>query len=77
MDTGLATQTLRQLQLDGQSQKDSVKIALNAALGGIWHEARAKSVFDVGDLCVFAVVKLLRILSTLCIIVLLGLLRGA
>eukprot|EP00971_Amphidinium_carterae_P153933 3052648-Amphidinium_carterae.2 len=39
--SGLATQALRQLKLDGQSQKYSVKSALNAALGaklGVWHE---------------------------------------
>eukprot|EP00971_Amphidinium_carterae_P045243 890246-Amphidinium_carterae.2 len=28
----------------------SVKSALNAALGGVWHEARANSVFDVGEM---------------------------
>eukprot|EP00971_Amphidinium_carterae_P167216 3313329-Amphidinium_carterae.1 len=39
LDSGLATQMLRQLKLDGQSQKDNVKTALNAALGGVWHEA--------------------------------------
>eukprot|EP00971_Amphidinium_carterae_P055680 1097796-Amphidinium_carterae.1 len=49
--SGLATQTLRQLKLDGQSQKDSVKSALNAALGGVWHEV-ANSVFEVGEMCV-------------------------
>eukprot|EP00971_Amphidinium_carterae_P182581 3623533-Amphidinium_carterae.1 len=52
LDSILATQTLRQLKLDGQSQKDSIKFALNAALGGVWHEARANSVYDVGDMCV-------------------------
>eukprot|EP00971_Amphidinium_carterae_P253257 5028104-Amphidinium_carterae.1 len=51
LDSGLSTQALRQLKLDGQSQKDTVRIALNAALGGVWHEARA-NVFDVGDWCV-------------------------
>eukprot|EP00971_Amphidinium_carterae_P350642 6491664-Amphidinium_carterae.1 len=50
--SGLATQGLRQLKFDGQSQKDSVKSALNAALGGVWHEARANSVFDIGEMCV-------------------------
>eukprot|EP00971_Amphidinium_carterae_P299045 5941136-Amphidinium_carterae.1 len=50
--SGLATQSLRQLKLDGQSQKDSVTSALNAALGGVWHEVRANSVFEVGDMCV-------------------------
>eukprot|EP00971_Amphidinium_carterae_P178410 3539353-Amphidinium_carterae.2 len=34
----------------GKSQKDSVKSALNAALGGVWHEVRANSVFEVGEL---------------------------
>eukprot|EP00971_Amphidinium_carterae_P021817 430502-Amphidinium_carterae.1 len=52
LDSGLATQALRHLKLDGQSQKDNVKTALNAALGGFWHEARANAVFDVGELCV-------------------------
>eukprot|EP00971_Amphidinium_carterae_P133603 2646081-Amphidinium_carterae.1 len=52
LDSGLASQTFRQLKLDGQSQKDSVKSALNAALGGVWHETRANSVVDVGEMCV-------------------------
>eukprot|EP00971_Amphidinium_carterae_P164633 3264130-Amphidinium_carterae.2 len=52
LDSSLATQTLRQLKLDSQSQKDSVKSALNAALGGAWHEVRANSVFEVGEVCV-------------------------
>eukprot|EP00971_Amphidinium_carterae_P001291 25567-Amphidinium_carterae.1 len=51
-DSGLATQALRQLKLDGQSQKDSVKTALNAALGGVWHEGRFHAEFGVGDFCV-------------------------
>eukprot|EP00971_Amphidinium_carterae_P238850 4741452-Amphidinium_carterae.1 len=50
--SGLATQTLRQLKLDGQSQTDSVKFALNADLGGVWHEVRANSVSEVGEVCV-------------------------
>eukprot|EP00971_Amphidinium_carterae_P141170 2797694-Amphidinium_carterae.1 len=33
LEAGLATQALRQLKLDGQSQKDNVKMALSAALG--------------------------------------------
>eukprot|EP00971_Amphidinium_carterae_P255374 5069779-Amphidinium_carterae.1 len=52
LDSGLATQALRQLKLDGQSQKDNVKTALNAVLGGVWHEARVHAEFGVGDLCV-------------------------
>eukprot|EP00971_Amphidinium_carterae_P111616 2210420-Amphidinium_carterae.1 len=35
--------SLRHLELDGQSQKDNVKSAFNAALGGVWHEARVQS----------------------------------
>eukprot|EP00971_Amphidinium_carterae_P164160 3254315-Amphidinium_carterae.2 len=35
VEAGLATQTLRQLKLDGQSQKDKVRIAFNAALGRV------------------------------------------
>eukprot|EP00971_Amphidinium_carterae_P063481 1256433-Amphidinium_carterae.1 len=50
LDSGLATPS-RQLKLDGQSQTDNVKTALNAALGGVWHEARANAVFDVGAMC--------------------------
>eukprot|EP00971_Amphidinium_carterae_P105814 2095492-Amphidinium_carterae.1 len=42
----------RQLKLDGQSQKEDRKAALNAALGGVWHEERAHSAFQVGDTCV-------------------------
>eukprot|EP00971_Amphidinium_carterae_P118868 2354618-Amphidinium_carterae.1 len=41
-----------QLKLDGQSQKEDRKAALNAALGGVWHEERAHSAFQVGDTCV-------------------------
>eukprot|EP00971_Amphidinium_carterae_P166876 3307059-Amphidinium_carterae.1 len=37
---------LRQLKLDGQSQKEDRKAALNAALGGVWHEERAHSAFE-------------------------------
>eukprot|EP00971_Amphidinium_carterae_P348061 6490301-Amphidinium_carterae.1 len=51
LDSGLSTETLRQLKLDGQSQKDNVKTALNAALVVGWHEVRANAVFDVGELC--------------------------
>eukprot|EP00971_Amphidinium_carterae_P176802 3505825-Amphidinium_carterae.2 len=32
--------------------KDNVTSALSAALGGVWHEARLHSVFEVGELCV-------------------------
>eukprot|EP00971_Amphidinium_carterae_P007378 146523-Amphidinium_carterae.1 len=32
--------------------KDDRKAALNAALGGVWHEARAHAAFQVGHLCV-------------------------
>eukprot|EP00971_Amphidinium_carterae_P351212 6491977-Amphidinium_carterae.1 len=49
---GLSTSAYRQLKLDGQSQKDDRKAALNAALGGVWHEERAHSAFQVGDICV-------------------------
>eukprot|EP00971_Amphidinium_carterae_P103561 2050507-Amphidinium_carterae.1 len=31
-----------------------VKSALNAALGGVWHESRAHAEFGVRDLCVRA-----------------------
>eukprot|EP00971_Amphidinium_carterae_P001818 36575-Amphidinium_carterae.2 len=40
---GLSTCAYRQLKLDGQSQKEDRKAALNAALGGVWHEERAHS----------------------------------
>eukprot|EP00971_Amphidinium_carterae_P206238 4092535-Amphidinium_carterae.1 len=50
--TGLSTAAYRQLKLDGQSQKEDRKVALNAALGGVWHEERAHSAFQVGDICV-------------------------
>eukprot|EP00971_Amphidinium_carterae_P053745 1058435-Amphidinium_carterae.2 len=36
----LCKEALRQLKQDGQSQKDSVKTAFNAAFGGVWHEVR-------------------------------------
>eukprot|EP00971_Amphidinium_carterae_P345730 6486845-Amphidinium_carterae.3 len=67
----LICKALRQLKLDGQSQKDSVETVLNAALGGVWHEA------CVHAISVLAVEKLFRTLSTLCIIALFGQLRGA
>eukprot|EP00971_Amphidinium_carterae_P029077 571716-Amphidinium_carterae.1 len=31
---------------------ENVKIALSAALGGVWHEACANAIFNVGDSCV-------------------------
>eukprot|EP00971_Amphidinium_carterae_P225479 4472357-Amphidinium_carterae.1 len=40
---GLSTAAYRQLKLDGQSQKEDRKAAVNAALGGVWHEERAHS----------------------------------
>eukprot|EP00971_Amphidinium_carterae_P137256 2719583-Amphidinium_carterae.1 len=46
------TSAYRQLKLDGQSQKEERKAALNAALGGVWHEERSHSAFQVGDICV-------------------------
>eukprot|EP00971_Amphidinium_carterae_P068228 1351009-Amphidinium_carterae.1 len=49
---GLSTSAYRQLKLDGQSQKEDRKAALNAALGGVWHEERAHSACQVGDICV-------------------------
>eukprot|EP00971_Amphidinium_carterae_P266655 5289636-Amphidinium_carterae.1 len=33
-------------------KKKTEKAALNAALGGVWHEERAHSAFQVGDTCV-------------------------
>eukprot|EP00971_Amphidinium_carterae_P311804 6197685-Amphidinium_carterae.2 len=50
LDSGLSTQTLRQLKLDRQNQKDNVKTALNAGLGGVWPEARASCGETVEDL---------------------------
>eukprot|EP00971_Amphidinium_carterae_P340640 6479084-Amphidinium_carterae.1 len=47
-----STSAYRQLRLDGQSQKEDRKAALNAALGGMWHEERAHSAFQVGNTCV-------------------------
>eukprot|EP00971_Amphidinium_carterae_P027136 534916-Amphidinium_carterae.1 len=48
----LSASAYRQLKLDGQSQKEDRKAPLNAALGGVWHEERAHSAFQVGDTCV-------------------------
>eukprot|EP00971_Amphidinium_carterae_P000449 9356-Amphidinium_carterae.1 len=39
-------------KLDGQSQKEDRKVALNAVLGGVWHEEGAHSASQVGDTCV-------------------------
>eukprot|EP00971_Amphidinium_carterae_P056708 1121160-Amphidinium_carterae.1 len=52
LDSSLATQALRQLKLDGQSQKHNVRMTLNVALGGVWHEAHVHAEFGVGDLSV-------------------------
>eukprot|EP00971_Amphidinium_carterae_P030079 591321-Amphidinium_carterae.4 len=41
MAAGLSTAAYKQLKLDGQSQKEDKKAALNSALGGVWHEERA------------------------------------
>eukprot|EP00971_Amphidinium_carterae_P329083 6461369-Amphidinium_carterae.1 len=70
--SGLSMQALKQLKLAGQSQKDTVNSALNAARGCVWHEV----LFAMSETCVFAVEKLWRTLSTLCINVLLGRLKG-
>eukprot|EP00971_Amphidinium_carterae_P316798 6297472-Amphidinium_carterae.1 len=40
LETGLSTQTFRHL-------KRSTRSALNAALGGVWHEVRTNSAFFV------------------------------
>eukprot|EP00971_Amphidinium_carterae_P078332 1549624-Amphidinium_carterae.1 len=44
---GLSTTAYRQLKLDGQSQKEDRKAALNAALRGVWDEERAHSAFKL------------------------------
>eukprot|EP00971_Amphidinium_carterae_P054147 1066285-Amphidinium_carterae.1 len=44
--SGLSTAAYRHIKLDGQSQKEDRKSALNAALGGVWHEERAHSAFQ-------------------------------
>eukprot|EP00971_Amphidinium_carterae_P081283 1608076-Amphidinium_carterae.1 len=49
---GLSTSAYKQLKLDGQSQKEDRKVALNAALGVVWHEEYGRSAFQVGDTCV-------------------------
>eukprot|EP00971_Amphidinium_carterae_P107034 2120047-Amphidinium_carterae.1 len=43
---------LETTKVDGQSQKDNVKIAFNAAPGGVGHEAHVHAEFGVVDLCV-------------------------
>eukprot|EP00971_Amphidinium_carterae_P135645 2687497-Amphidinium_carterae.1 len=50
--TGLSTAAYKQLKLHVQSQKEDRKSAINAALGGVWHEERAHSAFHVGDIFV-------------------------
>eukprot|EP00971_Amphidinium_carterae_P167475 3318161-Amphidinium_carterae.1 len=52
MAAGLSIATCRQLKLDGQSQREDRKTAVNAVTGGMWHEERAHSAFQVGDTCV-------------------------
>eukprot|EP00971_Amphidinium_carterae_P313971 6240119-Amphidinium_carterae.1 len=45
----------RQLESDGKCQKEDRKPALNTALGGVWHEARAHEAlkkYEVGEQCV-------------------------
>eukprot|EP00971_Amphidinium_carterae_P112951 2236926-Amphidinium_carterae.1 len=52
LETGLSTQSFKHLKRSANKTEDSFRSALNAALGGVWHEARAHSAFSVGDLCV-------------------------
>eukprot|EP00971_Amphidinium_carterae_P186196 3696010-Amphidinium_carterae.1 len=52
LETGLSTQSFRHLKRSANRTEDSFRSALNAALGGVWHEVRAHSAFYVGELCV-------------------------
>eukprot|EP00971_Amphidinium_carterae_P119513 2367424-Amphidinium_carterae.1 len=52
LETGLNTQTFRHLKKSAAKAEDSTRTALNAALGGVWHEVRTNSTFSVGEVCV-------------------------
>eukprot|EP00971_Amphidinium_carterae_P288236 5722413-Amphidinium_carterae.1 len=59
----LSTSASKQLKFNGQSQREERKAALNVALGGVWHKARAHSAFQVGDLGATSDVSLVLIAS--------------
>eukprot|EP00971_Amphidinium_carterae_P230034 4565594-Amphidinium_carterae.1 len=52
LETGLSTQTYRHLTKSSARADDKSRSAVNAALGGVWHEERTHRAFAVGDLCV-------------------------
>eukprot|EP00971_Amphidinium_carterae_P350264 6491460-Amphidinium_carterae.4 len=52
LETGLHAQTFRHLKRSTNKTEDSFGSALNAALGGVWHEVRTHSAFSLGELCV-------------------------
>eukprot|EP00971_Amphidinium_carterae_P057353 1133954-Amphidinium_carterae.1 len=52
LETGLSTQSFRHLKRACSGADDRSRSAVNAALGGVWHEARTHSAIAAGDLCV-------------------------
>eukprot|EP00971_Amphidinium_carterae_P020369 401505-Amphidinium_carterae.1 len=54
LEIGLSTQAFRLLKRATCKVDDATgsPSAFNAALGRVWHEARAHSAFSVGDICV-------------------------
>eukprot|EP00971_Amphidinium_carterae_P230398 4572703-Amphidinium_carterae.2 len=52
LETGLSNQAMRHLKKCANKKDERTSAALNAALGGVWHEARAHKGFTVGETCV-------------------------
>eukprot|EP00971_Amphidinium_carterae_P334400 6469671-Amphidinium_carterae.1 len=52
LETGLSTQSSRHLKKSTSKVDDKTCTAVNAAMGGVWHEVRTYSAFAVGELCV-------------------------
>eukprot|EP00971_Amphidinium_carterae_P002319 45812-Amphidinium_carterae.3 len=45
-------QTFKHLKKSPNKRDDRTHSAVNAALGGVWHEVRTHSAFTIGDICV-------------------------
>eukprot|EP00971_Amphidinium_carterae_P339855 6477881-Amphidinium_carterae.2 len=52
LETGLSTQTFGHLKTSTAKLDDRSRSAVNAGLGGVWHEAHTHSAFAVSYLCV-------------------------
>eukprot|EP00971_Amphidinium_carterae_P089125 1763867-Amphidinium_carterae.1 len=66
LETGPSTRTFKHLKKNTAKVDDGFRSAVNAALGGVWHEARTHRAFKqktivVGDLCVRCIEELSHI----------------